>query len=372
VRRDLLPIDASGRVDLLRHQLDDLGHQVMLVREHSNVWWLTGFTGSNGWVVVTPDRLVLVTDGRYLDRARDEVHRAGVDAQILVGKNPGLIRQHLVDVTAGYPAVAAEANHLTYAQWTELSAEIALAPDGALIEDLRRRKDDAELARIECAAAIATEALADVVAMLADEPTEADVRDELDHRMRRLGADGPSYDTIVASGPDHAARPHHLPSPRTIVEGDAVIIDVGALVEGYHSDMTRTFVVGEPTDEQLDKYRAVLAAQQAGLDAVSAHGKASAVDEACRSALADEGLGEWFVHGTGHGVGLDIHEEPFLNATSTAELAEGDVVTVEPGVYRSGFGGIRIEDLVVITGNGFRNLTTFPKDDPCLPSRPTT
>ncbi len=208
--------------------------------------------------------------------------------------------------------------------------------------------------------------------MLADEPTEADVRDELDYRMRRLGADGPSYDTIVASGPEHGARPHHLPAPRMIVEGDLVIIDVGALVDGYHSDMTRTFVIGEPTDEQLDKYRAVLDAQLAGLAAIGGGRKAVKVDDACRGKLTDEGLGEWFVHGTGHGVGLDIHEDPFLMSVSTAELAVGDVVTVEPGVYRSGFGGIRIEDLVTVTSDGFRNLTSFPKDDPCLPSRPTT
>ena len=268
-----------------------LGHQAMLVRNHSNLAWLTGFTGSNGWAVVTSDRLILATDGRYLERAREELQKANVDAQILVGKTAPAIRQHLVDVTAGYAAVAAEANHLSHGQWTELSAEIGLTPDGGVIEELRRLKDAGELARIELAADIATAALTAVAPMLADEPTEADVRDELDYRMRRLGADGPSYDTIVASGPEHGARPHHLPTPRTIVEGDLVIIDVGALVDGYHSDMTRTFVIGEPTDEQLDKYRAVLDAQLGGLAAIGGGRKAVKVDDACRGKLTDEGLG---------------------------------------------------------------------------------
>ena len=198
------------------------------------------------------------------------------------------------------------------------------------------------------------------------------MRDELEHRMRRLGADGPSYDTIVASGPDNAARPHHETGRRTIVEGDTVIIDVGALVDGYHSDMTRTFVVGEPTAEQHEVYDLVLAAQLAGLDAVAAGVAARDVDAACRDLFADAGYGDWFLHGTGHGVGLDIHEDPFSSTVSSDELLVGDVVTVEPGLYRGGFGGVRIEDLVAVTADGGRRLTHLSKDSPCLPSPPTT
>ena len=208
--------------------------------------------------------------------------------------------------------------------------------------------------------------------LLHDRPTEADVRDELEQRMRRLGADGPSYATIVASGPTFAARPHHETGRRTIVDGDLVIIDVGALVDGYHSDMTRTFVVGEPTAQQAEIYDLVRQAQAAGLNASRPGVAAADVDEACRAVFRDAGFADWFIHNTGHGVGLDIHEDPFSSPVSEATLLEGDVVTVEPGLYRDGFGGVRIEDLVSVTATGCVLLTHVPKDAPCLPSPPTT
>ncbi|MEO1065663.1 MAG: M24 family metallopeptidase, partial [Actinomycetota bacterium] len=164
--------------------------------------------------------------------------------------------------------------------------------------------------------------------------------------MRRHGADDRSYDTIVASGPDHAARPHHEVSRRTIVDGDTVVIDVGALVDGYHSDMTRSYVIGEPTGQQREVYELVDAAQRAGLDAVNPGASARSVDAACRDLFTDAGYGDWYLHGTGHGVGLEIHENPYPSRVSDEVLVEGNVVTVEPGLYRGGFGGIRIEDLV--------------------------
>ena len=199
----------------------------------------------------------------------------------------------------------------------------------------------------------------------------ADVRNELEYRMRRHGADGPSYDTIVASGPEHAARPHHGATTRMLVEGDTVVIDVGALVDGYHSDMTRSYVIGEPTPEHLDRYDLLHQVQADGVAAVRAGVEARAVDAACRDGLTDAGYGDWFIHGTGHGVGLDIHEDPFESRTSNDVLRAGDVVTIEPGLYRVGFGGFRIEDLVEVTDDGCRVLTASPKDTPCLPSPPT-
>ena len=364
----LPPIGYSSRPAAVRAALDG---DTLIVSTPSNIRWLTSFGGSLGWVVVRPDRMVLVTDGRYAERAAADLAAAGLDAEVVAATTRPKLRELLVEC-AGDGPVHAEATHLTHAAWTDLANDLDLQPDDRTITRLRRVKDDGELARMERAASIADDALVAVAPMLTEQPTEADVRDELEFRMRRLGADGPSYDTIVASGPDNAARPHHQTSRRTIVEGDTVIIDVGALVDGYHSDMTRTFVVGEPTDEQRRIYDLVLEAQLAGLAAVVAGAKARDLDATCRTVFADAGYGDWFIHGTGHGVGLDIHEDPFASTVSEDELVVGDVVTVEPGLYRGGFGGVRIEDLVAVAADGGHRLTHLSKDAPCLPSPPTT
>jgi Xaa-Pro aminopeptidase len=366
---ELPPVGYAGRAERVRSRLDA---PCLLVTNLTNVRWLTGFTGSNGWAVVAPDRLVLGTDGRYRDRAADELAAAGVEADVVVGYTRAELDDRLLQVLRGEPSVGAEAGHMSHARWTQLARHLTLVAADGHVEAERRHKDDGEIARIALAAEIATDALALVAPALAERPTEADVRDELDHRMRRLGAQGPSYDTIVATGPELAARPHHEPGGRTIVEGDTVVIDVGALVDGYHSDMTRSYVVGEPDQRQREVYDLVLEAQLAALATVCPGVAARDVDAAARDVFARAGYADWYLHGTGHGVGLVIHEDPFHTPTSTQVLQEGDVVTVEPGLYRSGFGGIRVEDLVVVTPDGHRNLTTAPKDDPCLPSPPTT
>ncbi len=369
-RRALPPIGYAGRPDATRERLDGA---ILLVSTPSNIRWMTSFGGSLGWVVVAPDRCVLVTDGRYADRAAADLAAAGLagSVDLAVATSRPAIRQLVVDA-AGNGPILAEAGDLTHAAWLDLAIDLELRPDRGTITGLRRVKDDGELARMAWAAEIASEALAQVAPSLADGPTEADVRDELERLMRVLGADGPSYDTIVASGPDNTARPHHETGRRTIVEGDIVIVDVGALVDGYHSDMTRTYVVGEPDDQQRELYDLVLTSQLAGLDAVAPGAVGRDVDAACRGVFADAGYGDWYIHGTGHGVGLDIHEDPFSSAVSTDRLLVGDVVTVEPGLYRGGFGGIRIEDLVVVTADGGRRLTHLAKDTPCLPSPRTT
>jgi Xaa-Pro aminopeptidase len=288
-----------------------------------------------------------------------------------VGTNQPELRDHVVRVASGLGTVGAEATRLTHARWTDLAERLPLEPADGAVEAERRVKDTAELDRIVHACRIADAALAEVAPRLGDGLTETDVRDELEHLMRRLGADGPSYDTIVATGPEHAARPHHGAERRTIVPGDTVVIDVGALVDGYHSDMTRSYVIGDPQPLQQDWYDLVLAAQLAGLEAVGPGVASREVDAACRRVFDDAGVGEWFVHASGHGVGLAIHEEPFHARTSDAELVVGDVVTVEPGLYRAGFGGFRVEDLVQVTDAGHHILTHSPKDAPCLPSPPT-
>ena len=366
----LPPIAYQGRADTVRQRLDEHPAAALAITDLTNVRWLTGFTGSNGSVALLPDRVVLITDGRYRERAADELAAAGVDGDVVTGFTRAEQHDAFVGQFAGISPVGVEANSLTHQRWSSLAADLTIVAADGLLEDARRSKDAGEIARITAACRAADAALAEVVRMLSG-MTEADVRMELEYRMRRHGADGPSYDTIVASGPQHAARPHHEAGRRTIVEGDTVVIDVGGLVDGYHSDMTRSFVIGSPTRAQSEVYDLLLGVQAAGLDAVRAGVPARDVDATCRSLIAEAGYADWFPHSVGHGVGLLIHEEPFESPTATTDLRVGDVVTVEPGLYRVGFGGFRIEDLVEVTETGCRILTASPKDSPCPPSPPT-
>jgi len=364
---------SEARQNRVRQRLD--GVDALLVTNLDNIRWLTGFTGSNGWLVVGPDRATLITDGRYAAQAERQLAESGVSATVSIGMSGAQLIELVGRACAEYGRVAFEAAHLSVHQHGQYTQAIAatLVPTVGVVEAGRRNKDETEIAAIARAATIADQALASTAPQIVAGVTEAQVRNTLEVAMRELGASGPSYETIVAAGPINAALPHHRPTDTVLADGDLVIIDVGALVHGYHSDMTRTLVVGgRPNAQQTELYELVQRAQQAGLDAVCAGLPAKDLDAACRSVIAAAGYGDWFSHGTGHGVGLLIHEDPYANATSTDVLMAGDVVTVEPGVYRGGFGGIRIEDLVVVTENGCRNLTSSPKDSLCLQSPPTT
>ena len=369
---DFPSIGYAGRVDAIRHAAADRGADGVVVTSPVNVRWATGFTGSSGTIVIGPDSAVLVTDGRYRERAVDELAATGVEVEVQAGFSQADQLELVAAAAAGLNSLGAEAAGLSHQRWERLARDLPIVPFDVEINGGRRCKDRGEIARIEAACRYADTALAEVAPMLGDGLTESDVRTELDYRMRRHGADGPSYDTIVASGPTHAARPHHAPSHRVIVEGDTVVIDVGALVDGYHSDMTRSYVVGEMTPDQIELYALLLSIQEAGIASVAAGVPAAEVDGVCRSMARDAGYDSWFLHSTGHGVGLQIHEDPFESPVSTQTLVAGDVVTVEPGLYRVGFGGFRIEDLLEVTHGGNRVLTASPKDTPCLPSRPTT
>ncbi len=343
------------------------GCDAVLFTDLVDVRWLTGFTGSNGWVVLTASELILGTDGRYGDRARAETATSG--ATVIAETSRVKLHERLVESLAGTASVGLDPASTTYAEWQRLATDIVLEPTDSLVGLQRRIKDAAEIERMTAAARAADAALAEVESILfatVDSPvTEADVRNELEYRMRLHGADDRSYDTIVASGPDHAARPHHEASQRTIIEGDTVIIDVGALVDGYHSDMTRSYVIGEPTEEQREVYALVEASHAAGVAALRPGMSARDLDTVCREVFDQAGRLDWYLHGTGHGVGLQIHESPFHSQASDEVIVAGNVVTVEPGLYRVGFGGFRIEDLLVVTETGSQPLThTVPRPFP--------
>jgi Xaa-Pro aminopeptidase len=363
----VIPMDVAARAPRLRATLADGGCDALLVSSLTNVRWLTGFSGSAARVLVLPDELVLVTDGRYGDQAAVELDAAGVEARVVVGRNLAAQQDLLVAAVKSVGRLGLEAEHVSWAAQQSYAGVFVpeLVATTGLVEGLRLVKDAGEVARIEAAADIASAALAHVLPMLAGEPAETEFALALDTEMRRLGADGPSFDTIVAAGPN-GGFPHHRPDARRIVEGDLLVVDFGALLDGYHSDMTRTVTVGEPSAERAELLALVTEAEALGVAAVRAGVDAKAVDATCRDHITAAGWGEQFTHGTGHGVGLLIHEAPWVNATSTDVLAAGVVVTVEPGVYRGALGGARVEDTVIVTSDGCRPLTKTPKDLSCL------
>lgn len=358
-------MDVAGRLTRLQARLAPAGCDALIVSHLTNLRYLTGFTGSAATLVVRPADAVLVTDGRYEEQAAEELRAAGVSVEVVIGRTLAAQADVLRERLAAATAVGLEADHVSWAEQRR-TAELTgaeLVPTEGLVEGLRAVKDDGEVARIEAAGRIADAALASLLPRLDAGPTEAAFAAALDAEIRARGADDISFDTIVASGPN-GSRPHHQPGARSIERGDLVVIDFGALVDGYHSDMTRTIPVGgldalDATQRRM--LEVVTAAQAAGVAAVAAGAPIAGVDSACRAVIEEAGWGDAFVHGTGHGVGLDIHEAPGVNGTATANLAAGQVVTVEPGVYLPGTGGVRVEDTVVVTDRGARPLTCAPK-----------
>jgi len=360
-------MEVASRIPRLLESLAGAGCDGLLVTSLTNIRYLTGFTGSAGMLMVTAAGATLTTDGRYRTQAAEQLEGAGVGASIEIGP-PADQNAALATVArrlGGRPNVGLEAGSITWAAKRNLETVMAgaeLVATAGLVESLRRVKDGGEQDRIEAAAAIADAALAEVVGMARDGRTESELALALDTAMRRLGAHSSAFETIVAAGPN-GAKPHARPTSRPIRPGEMVVIDFGATVDGYRSDMTRTVCFGPPAGSEARRmYEVVLASQAAGVAAVRPGLEAAEVDRACRSVIAEAGWADFFVHGTGHGVGIDIHEAPAVSATSTDTLEEASVVTVEPGVYLPGEGGVRIEDTVVVTAEGCRALTRYPKD----------
>ncbi|HAX06348.1 MAG TPA: Xaa-Pro dipeptidase [Acidimicrobiaceae bacterium] len=358
---DNLPnINHGSRLVELRRVMAEQSIDTFLTIDGVSIRWASGFTGSAGKLLLDRSSVCLITDARYADQAAREIR--GTDIELFVGDGVEQ-KQFLSSRLMSSKTLTLEPDRITWGAVEALKEETdaEVVPSYDLIAGLRREKDPAEVARIEKAAVVADEAIAQVLHELAEEPTEIEFARSLDSAMFDRGAEALSFETICASGPN-AASPHARPSNRIIGSGDSVVLDFGAVIDGYHSDMTRTYIVGGAGHSFEDVVRTVTEAQQRGCEVVRPGVKASEVDEACRSYLADKGLGDYFVHGTGHGVGLEIHEAPWINSKSSEILKEAQVVTVEPGVYLPGVGGVRVEDTVLITSSGFRRLTSAPKD----------
>lgn len=334
--------------------------EALLVGSPHNRRYLTGFSGSAGWALVTPEAAVLLVDFRYVDQARAEA-----PAFEVVEASPDPLQQlGRVLERLGVLRVGCERDHVTLGQLERLRERapgVEWLPVAGVVERLRAVKDEEELAAIRRAAGVAERAFREVLAEVRPGIAERDLAAELEYRMRRAGADGPAFDTIVASGP-RSALPHGRAGERRLAPGDFVTFDFGARVDGYCSDCTRTVVLGRADEEQRRVYGLVRHAQEAALAAVRAGVRGREVDAAARGVIEAAGMGERFGHGTGHGVGLEVHEAPRLGRASEDVLAPGMVVTVEPGVYISGWGGVRIEDLVVVREDGAEVLTPFTKE----------
>lgn len=353
-------MDHTARISRVQAALSDLEADGLLVTNLTNVRYLTGFSGTNGQVLISPVGAAFLTDPRYEARAAEMV--SGADVVVYPARLTDVLADRLA--VLGIGRLGVEGASVTLSEQGDLEAGVPgteLVVTKNVVENLRRTKDADEVASIRAAISIADETFSWVLDRLVPGATEREVGLDLEFHMRGAGAEDLAFPPIVGSGP-LSAHIHHSPSDRTFEKGDLVLLDFGCRRDGYCSDLTRTVVLGSASDEQLELYDLVLRAQTAGIDAVGPDRRGADVDAAARKVIVDGGHGDHFGHGLGHGVGLDVHEAPRLHRISEDTLAAGDVVTVEPGVYLPEVGGIRIEDCVLVTESGAEVLGSAPKD----------
>ena len=341
----------TNRISRLQTKIES--GQLFFITNLINIRYLTGFTGSNAALLVSESSAVLATDSRYEIQAREQVS----DMEIFIGRN-------FSDLLLGKVAkteVLVEGSSLSVNSFQNMTATLdhKLTSTSGVIEKLRVVKDDSEILLIKAACEIATQAFLDVIQSIAVGQSERTIRDALERRMRDLGADDVAFESIVASGAN-SAIPHHEPTDKQVQAGDFLKMDFGAKLAGYHSDCTRTVVVGKPADWQVDLHAAVTQAQRDGRNVIRSEIMFKDVEHAVNQALTASGYREFFTHGLGHGVGLEIHEDPFFGRVEDAKIAPNTVVTIEPGAYLKDKGGVRVEDTIVVNSQGYQNLTDLP------------
>jgi len=345
----------SGRIERLRAEGAELGARSFLVTNPVNVRYLAGFDSSNAALIVRPDVVLLATDGRYQEAARAV---PGVEVVMAERSLLSYLGPRLAELAEA--PLAFEADHVTVAGHEALSNGTALVPTKGVLQRLRAVKDANELEAIRRAARVTDAAYERLAGEKFVGRTERELAWRMEVLLREEGAEGLAFSVIVASGPN-AALPHHHPGDRKIQAGETVIVDAGALVDDYCADCTRTFATGPLPAELRRAYALCRSAQESALAAVRAGAAAADLDAIARTEIEESGLAP-VLHGLGHGVGLEVHERPVLRPTSTETLVARNVVTVEPGVYLEGKGGVRIEDLVIVGERGPEVLTSFTKD----------
>lgn len=351
------------RIDYIRTQLETWQVDALLLGSPTNRRWVSGFTGSFGWILISAEAAILGTDFRYWEQALREAPNFTL---FRWQRSQGEATWR--DFLAGVSVVGIEAQHVTLAEFAalrQIEGKTWIELDKT-VETAREVKSAEEIAQIQAAAAITDLAMAEVPRLARPGITEKQLAWKLEKIMRQNGADSLAFETIVASGPN-GARPHHRPTDRELQIGDNITIDMGAQRDGYYSDMTRSFFLGDEPDAHFwDVYNLVLEAQQNALTNMRADMKGNEVDALARDIIEAAGFADEFGHGLGHGVGLEIHEWPRLGKTETNTLPVNAIVTVEPGIYLPGWGGVRIEDLVVVTESGVDYLSRCPKE-PIIP-----
>ena len=371
----------TARVERVRVTCEALGVGALAITHLPNIAYLSGFTGSAGVLVVGPASLVLITDGRYRTAVEELSASGAVPSGLELRNAPGAFEPEIADAAAltGAPQLGIEAAYLPVGEWTRFRRALASRTSGielvateGIVESRRVVKDDWEAEVLREAASRLSAVGAGVLNDVREGLREVDVAQAIEAGLRRMGFDKPAFDTIVASGPN-SALPHARAGERRLATGDLVVIDFGGMFHGYAVDMTRTVAVGDPGGEARRVYEAVREAQAAAIDRVVPGVTPEAVDAAARDVLETHGLGPRFVHGTGHGLGLEVHEAPRVAASGTgrsapaeglrsvpaaARIEPGMVFTIEPGAYLPGFGGVRIEDDVLVTAGGRDVLTS--------------
>jgi Xaa-Pro aminopeptidase len=352
------------RLEKFRQLMAEQKIDGFLVTQPENRRYLSGFTGSSGVLIITPERQAVATDSRYYEQVRQqcldwELIEAGYD---FVGNMLETLRQFEL----GARRVGFEPGHIsvsTLNSWERaLKGRLVLVDTEGFVETLRMRKDEAEVASIRKAIAVADEALVHVTQWMKPGMTERQVAWEIESYMRTHGADAISFEPIVASGPN-SAMPHARPTDRVLQAGEPITMDFGCIVEGYCSDLTRTVCLGEPADAKyLEVWHTVLKAQEMVEDGARVGMTGEQIDKLARDVIVEAGFGDYFGHGLGHGVGLAIHEGPRFSFTYPHEVPVGAIMTVEPGIYIPGWGGVRIEDMAWVRPNGLEILTTAPKE----------
>jgi Xaa-Pro aminopeptidase len=351
------------RIEKVRKSMISKNLDCVFVKGDPNRNYLSGFTGDESFSIITMDKAFFITDSRFTQQARQQVE--GYE----VVEYTGIFQDFFADITKklNVKNIGFEENIVSYGEYKKLSKNLdaKLVPMDGIIEDIRLVKEENEVEVIRKAAEIADKAFSHIVKFIKSGMSEREVGLELEFTMKKLGARDLSFPSIVASGV-RSCLPHGQATDKILKNGEFLTLDFGCIFNEYCSDMTRTVVIGQPSDKMVEIYDTVLQAQKNALEVIKAGLKASVVDEAARSYIKEKGYGQYFGHGVGHGVGREIHEGPRLSPTSEAILKAGMIITDEPGIYIPDFGGVRIEDLILVTESGCEVLSKSPKDMICL------